>query len=338
MPTRHPLRAAPGVAAALLFIGVTTAAAVSGTASFFYEAWGQPWPRMLKYFVPTAVLMAAGILAFRWPRAGSALLLALGMGAGGYWLRRQLGRGLAPPNVLVLQAVVMTAPVLLAALLLLFEARHRRLLREAGAEPWRGWAARNWRPMLLVVLPIAGALLLASQQLPALLARHDDGLRTARTIDSGGITLVWAPPGPGWNQPEPDGRLPGWTALLRHGRLAQERCAYLDDQGTTLFDTPTRRWRMPTVYEIIGALSRGGVSAGCTWDGRSPHATCRIAPDKETPLWAPDQAPIYYWSGQEASAGMAFAVNYTGGISVLPTSSSGLGVGYRCVTPAAGGR
>ena len=87
-------------------------------------------------------------------------------------------------------------------------------------------------------------------------------------------------------------------------------------------------WRMPTVNEIVRALSRGGADAGCTWDGRSPHSTCRTLPDKEPPLWAPDETPIYDWAGQEATAGRALAVNDTGAISVLPkaagpTSSSG---------------
>ena len=230
----------------------------------------------------------------------------------------------------------MTQPVILAGLLYLFEARHRRLLREECLAPSRRWLARNWRPLLLVGLPIAAMALLALQQVPALAARYDDGLRTARTIRSGENSLVWAPPGPGWNQREPDGQYPTWKTLLRHGGLAMDRCAYLSEAGTVLLDEPVRRWRMPAVREIVGALSRNGASAGCVWDGRAPHAACRIEPDKETPLWAPDEAPIYYWSGQEASAWTSFAVNYTGGISVLPKSVNDVGVGYRCVTTVAG--
>ena len=40
-----------------------------------------------------------------------------------------------------------------------------------------------------------------------------------------------------------------------------------------------RVWRLPTVSEIVGALSRGGEPAGCVWDGVSQHAACRLAPD-----------------------------------------------------------
>lgn len=88
---------------------------------------------------------------------------------------------------------------------------------------------------------------------------------------------------------------------------------------------------MPAVDEVVRSLTRGGSHAGCTWDGKAHHASCRTPPDKETPLWAPDQAPIYYWSAQEADASTAFAVNYTGGISSLPKSMEGVGIGFRCV-------
>ena len=338
MKTGHVVRRLPGIIALLLVTGMTVAAAVTGTASYFYEAWGQPWSHLPPYLLPTAGLMAAGLVALYWPRAGGVLLLAASACAGGYWLSVQLGRGMAPVDSLIFQALLLTTPVIVAGLLFLLEARHRRLLRQEGAPVSPGWIARCWRPTLLVMVPLCAMAALAVQQLPALLARHDDGLRGARRIESGGTTLIWAPQGPGWNRLEPDGRYPGWNALLRHGRLAQDRCSYLNEEGTALADEPVRRWRMPTAHDIIGALSRGGQSAGCTWDGRSPHATCRTAPDKETPLWAPDQAPIYYWSGQEASAGTAFAVNYTGGISVLPTSSGALGVGFRCVKAAGDGR
>jgi hypothetical protein len=286
---------------------------------------------MLRYLAPAAVLVAAGLIALRWPRAAAALLVTIGVGAGGWWLSVQTRRSMAAPHELLLTALLMTQPVILAGLLYLFEARHRRLLREECLASSRRWLVRNWRPLVVVGLPIAATVTLAVQQLPVLAARHDDHLRGTRTIRSGTATLVWAPHGPGWNQVQPDGQYPAWKALLRHGPLAMDRCAYLSEAGTVLLDEPIREWRMPAVREIVGALSRHGANAGCTWDGQSPLATCRIEPDKETPLWAPDEAPIYYWSGQEASAGTAFAVNYTGGISVLPKSVNDLGIGYRCV-------
>lgn len=68
------------------------------------------------------------------------------------------------------------------------------------------------------------------------------------------------------------------------------------------------------------------------WDGRSPYSSCAIPPDKETPLWAPDEAPIYDWSGEEISPCQAFAVNYAGGIGRHSTAMDSMG--FRCVKPA----
>ncbi len=68
------------------------------------------------------------------------------------------------------------------------------------------------------------------------------------------------------------------------------------------------------------------------WDGRSPYSSCAIPPDKETPLWASDEAPIYDWSGEEISPCQAFAVNYTGGIGRHSTAMDSMG--FRCVKPA----
>jgi hypothetical protein len=228
----------------------------------------------------------------------------------------------------------MVAPVVLASLLFMADAWARR--RRAGAAPGGGRdrTHRYWRHAALVGLPVLGFAALASQQVPALLARHDDGERGARVIGTGMASLVWAPRGPGWNARGGDGEYPTWQALTRHRGSMRDRCHYLSADGSALVDEPAGIWRLPSASEVVEALTRDGRDAGCRWDRRSPHASCRVPPDKETPLWAPDEAPIYYWSGQEASAGRAFAVNYTGGISVLPKAIGGLGIGFRCVKPA----
>ena len=108
-------------------------------------------------------------------------------------------------------------------------------------------------------------------------------------------------------------------------------CGYLSEDGTSLLPEAIFVWRLPTADEVVRSLTRGGTSAGCAWDGRSPHASCQRPPDKETPLWAPDQAPIYYLTSDRAGADHALGVNYTGGITPHRKVSTGSGVGYRCV-------
>jgi len=330
MAPRRLARSLAGHLATALAVVVTTSLAITGTASMFYEGWGQPLPRLLAYIAPAVVALFLCLVALRWPRAGAVLLLAAGLTAVGWWLSAQTERGMVPLDVLLLNALTMIAPVGAAAILFLLEARHRRLLVLEGAAPSSGWMARNARYLLVAGAPLVAIAILASLRLPELLARRDDGQRGQRAIEGSGVTLVWAPQGPGWNGRLDSGEYPSWDDLARHGSPPLERCAYLDESGTALLPSAARIWRLPAADEILRTLTRDGENAGCIWDGRSPHAACRRPPDKETPLWAPDQAPIYYWSASEANARTALAVNYTGGISYLPKSMRA-GVGFRCV-------
>jgi hypothetical protein len=108
-------------------------------------------------------------------------------------------------------------------------------------------------------------------------------------------------------------------------------CAYLNDDGTTLEDHPMNIWRMPTVDEIARSLRRHGENAGCKWDGEIGKMTCEIRPDKETPLWAPDQPPVYLWSADEYDTEDAYYVSYTGFVSHQPKDWGNPRHGYRCV-------
>jgi hypothetical protein len=97
---------------------------------------------------------------------------------------------------------------------------------------------------------------------------------------------------------------------------------------------------MPTTDEIVRSLVRHGENAGCAlrqaqdgaWDGESGEADCRTSPDKETPLWAPDQPPIYYWSADEYDEHEAYYVGYNGrGVYSQKKSWGNPRHGYRCV-------
>jgi hypothetical protein len=100
---------------------------------------------------------------------------------------------------------------------------------------------------------------------------------------------------------------------------------------------PQDVWRMPTTDEIVRSLVRRGASAGCTWDGESSHAECERQPNKDAPLWAPDEAPIYYWAADAFDEAKAWYVPYTGGgryggmIDHQQKSWGNARHGYRCV-------
>ncbi len=196
---------------------------------------------------------------------------------------------------------------------------------------------------------------------PLLLTRFDDGDRSARLIRGNGVALVWAPQGPGWNgHPlRGVGRYPSWDDLALYGvpplGIHRERklgddahatqadmetsglCRYLSEDGRTLMAERQDIWRLPTADEVVRSLVRGGENAGCTWDGASPSADCERQPNKDAPLWAADEAPIYYWAVDEYHAGQAWYVPYTGGglyggrIDHQPKNWGNARHGFRCV-------
>ncbi len=71
MAERHIVGSLPGVLGTLLLVLATTGAAITGTASLFYEGWGQPLLRE-RYVAPAAALLVLGLFALRRPGPGAA--------------------------------------------------------------------------------------------------------------------------------------------------------------------------------------------------------------------------------------------------------------------------
>lgn len=349
MPEATFVRSLPGHLATALALVATTVMAYAGTASMYYEGWGQPFWTLLSYILPWVACLFLCLLALRSPRIGSVLLFAGGAIGGGWWLTLQAGRGGISAQA-IFTFCILFGPVIVAPGLFLLEARHQRKLREEGRAPSPRWIGRNYRQLLLIGAPILAVVIVSALKLPRVLSRLDDGIRGSRTIRGNGVTLVWAPAGPGWNEWQPGEGYLSWDMIALYGDLPvglegkdrsdladaspedMERtslCAFLDANGTELLDKPSNLWRMPTADEIVRSLTRDGENAGCAWEGSAPHARCRRAPDKETPLWAPDEPPIYYWAADEHDSASAFCVNYTGGLNYQPKSSRS--VGFRCV-------
>ena len=157
--------------------------------------------------------------------------------------------------------------------------------------------------------------------------------------------------GPGWNWKQDYGGYPSWRALAVYGvdpvglatdaksdLIATEAdmaltglCAYLTEDGIALSDTPLYIWRMPTVDELARSLSLHNENAGCTWSGETGKMECTLRPDKETPLWAPDQQSVYLWAADAYDEENAYYVSYTGFVSRQPMNWGNPRHGYRCV-------
>ena len=351
----------PGYVSTGLVILVTSLWTLWGVGEVYYEGWWGPWDKRVPYLVPALCCLTLSLLAVTWLLVGGGLLaVSAGVFTAWWWGMRARG-GLLTPRI-VLGTFPVSGLLVVTGVLFLLEGRYRKRLSARGATPPSRWIIRHLPQLLAMAVPLLVACAVSVYWAPILMSRDDDGGRGARLIVGNGVSLIWAPAGPGWSrgldpeageqQPEPG---PGvsWNDIALYGVAPvgfgpkpDERgtnasaedmqltglCRYLNEDGLRLMAEPQGTWRMPTTDEIVRSLVRDGSHAGCAWDGVSHSARCDVTPDKETPLWVPGWSPIYYWSADEYDEQEAYYVSYHGSIiSYQPKSWGNPRHGYRCV-------
>ena len=339
----------PGYVATGVMILITSFWTYWGVGEMFYEGWGLPFPTPLRYLAPAAACLVFTLLALIWPGVGGWLLVAFGGAFSALLLSTAAGRGWWRNLGWWLTTFPLGALIIVVGVLFLLEGRYRR--RAAGEALSPGWLRRNLRYILALSIPLLVAVIASAFSAPLALGRVDDGDRSARLIEGNGVTLVWAPQGPGWNWKQPWGGYLSWDMIAlygvpplgleikpgyeeRHATLQDMAttglCRYLSGDGTTLMAEPQDIWRMPTAKEIVRSLVGNGQTAWCTLDGESIN--CIGRPNKDTPLWAPDEEPIYYWAGDEYDEEEAWYVPHNGVmLHSQPKNWGNPRHGYRCL-------
>ncbi|NWG21268.1 MAG: hypothetical protein HXY39_13215 [Chloroflexi bacterium] len=341
--------ASPGNLALFFCIMVTSLWTFWGVTEMFHEGWYAPFEWMF-FLLPASLSLTVTLIALTWPRLGGWLLIGTGI-AFYTWVLVKAATGFG----LNLQIILSWFPAsgFLACIGVLFLLEARRPSVTSGPDPRWWW--RNLRYLLAVGIPLLLGLGLASKQAIHLAHRVDDGNYGTRLIPGNGVSLVWAPAGPGW------GRSVTWNQVALYGlpppgfdhksfghegrcnkdtsegcatALDMQRynvCLYLSEDGSRLEPSFQGDWRMPTTDEIVRSLVRHGENAGCIWEGQTGNQPCTVTPDKETPLWNPKSPIIYLWSADEANRDEAYYVTYHGAVWA-GSKFVGLGSrGYRCV-------
>ncbi len=339
----------PGYLSTAFLALITGMWAFWGSAEMYYEGWGTSFSGTVRYLIPVLVCMILASLALTWPKVGGWVIIVLGTGFTAWWWGLAYSRGWLNWRWALSTFPVSGILIVIGALFILV-AKRRRSISHKPAQPW--WR-KNLSYLLVLGIPLLVFLGVSIYYFPILITRVDDGERGARLIEGHGVKLIWAPQGPGWNWKQPWGGYPSWNSLAFYGvpplglkekvdfedkdaTLADMQetglCRYLNVEGTALMDAPQKIWRMPTVNELVSSLTLHGENAGCVWDREEDEISCQITPDKETPLWAPDEEPIYYWAADEDNTEEAYYVGYNGN----SVSSQGKWWGnprhgYRCV-------
>ena len=344
-----------GWIAKTLMIVITSFWVYWSVAEMYHEGWWGAFYIRLLYLIPGTAFLALTLVGIKWPRVGGWFIIVLGGMFTLFFLdieftngKLSVGRDLA--------GFFVSGPLVFLGILLLIDGRNRKRRRAMGWEPSPVWWKRNGWLLAATLPPLLILLGLSIYYLPIVLTRVDDGERGARLIEGNGVTLIWAPEGPGWNWRQDYGGFPSWNSIALYGlapvgmedKPGYERdsgvfasaaemeqynlCLYLSEDGLTLADEPQNIWRMPTVDEYARSMMRHGENAGCTWQGENrDEMDCEILPDKETPLWNPELDPIYYWAAEEYDERNAYFVSFNGWVNTTYKRGGNPRHSYRCV-------
>jgi hypothetical protein len=291
-----------GWSAVLLATSAATFWSFWGAIEAFHEGWWKPllWMRLLQllaYLAPAAVLAGLTACSIRWPRLGAALFAMTGFVISALIVIDQ-----ATFSIDILLCI--TALPMTLGLMFLYGRTEPRSVA------------------LAVALGLPALMLLACGVEPAwrVSQRFDDGDRGSRLIAGQGVTLLWAPDGPGWSRM---GNVPWQEAV--------QRASHLTADGASLADSPQNIWRLPTRAEVVHSLTRGNVNAGGTWDAAGERAAYVRKPDKESPLWDIYAPLIYLWTSEEADQRRAWVVVYHGGVFPKDKRMGSSSLGFRAV-------
>ena len=317
-----------------------------GLGEAFYEGWGVPETPWFLFLSIGLAAMFFSVIAIRFPYVGGGILIVVGLAFAIWWLIPTMKSGFYSLSVTI-GRFFLSGGFTIVGVMFILDGRYNIRINRLK----RPWIYRNSRMVIAIGLPLLVGLIVAGINLPIVLTRLDDGGRSARLIEGNNLRLIWAPDGRGWNWKQDFGGYPSWDALALYGlepiglvadKLSPQHatnenmeitglCAYLDESGKYIMRTPQYIWRMPTVDEISRSLSQDDQNAGCIWDGLSDRLDCEISPDKETPLWAPDSPPVYYWAAESFDNEEAYYVSYTGWVHSQPKDWGNPRHGYRCV-------
>lgn len=339
-----------------LLIAITSLWCYWSLGEMYHEGWWGPFYIRLIYLIPGTAFLLVTFLSIRWPRTGGWLLIVFGGLFAVFFMDIHIVDGKLTADRDLTGSLV-SAPLVFLGVLILIEARNRRRRIADGWRPHPRWWRRNFWMILALGIPFLILLGMSAYSLPIVLTRLDDGLRgPRRIIGNDGITREWAPEGPGWNWKQDYGGYPSWNMIALYGidpvgmedkpgfdpkagKFASSEemthfnlCLYLSEDGLTLKQEAQNFWRMPTVNDYARSFARHGKNAGCEWNGESnAQMECVLLPDKETPMWAPDLEPVYYWAAEEYDERGAYFVSYNGWVNATYKAGGNPRHSYRCV-------
>jgi hypothetical protein len=246
----------------------------------------------VQYLGPMLIFMAVTLLSIYWNRLGGGLHVILALLAA--WFFRAFSN--AATFLIILPFIGL------------------------GVMYWFGRPQpRRLALSLIAGLPVLTLITAGIAPVMRVSQRIDDGNLQARLVHGNGVSLFWAPDGP------------GWPRIGMNWHEAQKACQHLSEDGLTLLSAPQYIWRLPTVDEAVRSMSQHGRNSGGVWDIEIAEPTYVTTPDKESPLWNIHSQVIYWWTATEVDEDHAFIIVYDGKVWPREKQFSPAYLGFRCV-------
>lgn len=287
-----------GWIAAGFSIAITCVWAFWGAIETFHEGWYYESFIMnmglasLQYLSPMFIFMGVGIISMYWHRVGGVIHIMVALFAAWFF------------GIFTNAAIILIIVPLLGI----------GLFYWYGSPPSRKIAIRG-----MIGLPILVALVSGLAPAYRVSQRITDRNLDAQRVAGNGITLTWAPSGPGWPQEGTN-----WYK-------AAQACQSLSQDGKTVAYAPPNIWRLPTVEETVRSMALHGENSHGVWDSASAIVEYEKGPDKEFPLWDIYSPIIYWWTATEVDQKNAYIIVYDG--KVWPRAKQAVigNLGFRCV-------
>ncbi|KAA3646718.1 MAG: DUF1566 domain-containing protein [Chloroflexi bacterium] len=172
---------------------------------------------------------------------------------------------------------------------------------------------------MVVGLPFLTLIISGAEPILRVSQRIDDGKLNTRVVQGNGVSLMWAPDGPGWPRAGDN-----WYE-------AQRVCQHLSEDGLSVASSPQDIWRLPTVDEAVRSMARHGQNSVGVWDEETAKASYETRPDKESPLWNVCSQVIYWWTANEVDDEKAYMIVYDGKVWPRVKDFGPPYLGFRCV-------
>lgn len=281
----------PGLAAVIVSIGAMMFWAFWGIIENFHEGWYSDSlfeniiMMFAQYLSPLFIIMALTLISIWKEKIGGALFI---VSAAGIWL--------------FTENIVLSVPMGIIGILFLIG------------------LVRSKKPAYLfsVIIPLAVLIGFAVGPAARIAGRLEGSVKDSLSIEGNGISLVWAPRGPGFPV-----KGVSWDE-------AQRICAHLSDDGLQVLPAAGNFWRLPTPDEAVRSMMKQGSNCNGKLDEKG-FPVYGTKPDKEFPLWDIHSQVIYYWTSEAPDSANALIIEYSGELWKKPKNLKQDNLGFRAV-------